>query len=64
MHIYCKNGKKTHWMCISKSKCAKSKSKQSQICLNDRTFFNKINDEYDLEQLVKHIDERKWRLIV
>ena len=38
--------------------------KQSQICLNDRTFFNKINDEYDLEQSVKHIDERKWRLIV
>ena len=29
-----------------KSKCAK--------CLTDRTFFDKINDEYDLEQLVKH----------
>ena len=29
-----------------KSKCAE--------CLTDRTFFNKINDKYDLEQLVKH----------
>ena len=23
-------------------------------CLTDRTFFDKINDEYELEQLVKH----------
>ena len=30
----------------AKSKCAKF--------LTDRTFFGKINDEYDLEQLVKH----------
>ena len=29
-----------------KSKCAE--------CLADRKFFDKINDEYELEQLVKH----------
>ena len=23
-------------------------------CLTDRMFFNKINDDYELEQLVKH----------
>ena len=30
----------------AKSKCAK--------CLNGRTFLEKINDEYDLEQLIKN----------
>ena len=30
----------------AKLKCAK--------CLTDRTFFDKINNEYDLEQIVKH----------
>ena len=30
----------------AKSKCAKY--------LTGRTFFDKINDEYDLEQLIKH----------
>ena len=64
MHIYCKNGKR-HTECAYPRQNVQSQSqKQSQICLNDRTFFNKINDEYDLEQSVKHIDERKWRLIV
>ena len=59
MDIYCKNCRKhaesTHPKIIVlisnrkpkvKSKCAK--------CLTDRTFFDKINDKYDLEQLVKH----------
>ena len=36
------------------NKKAKVKSKCTE-CLTDRTFFDKINDEYDLEQLVKHI---------
>ena len=37
---------------ISNTK-AKVKSKCAE-CLTDRTFFDKINDEYDLKQLVKH----------
>ena len=37
---------------MSKKK-AKVKSKRAE-CLTDRTFFDKINDEYDLEELVKH----------
>ena len=28
---------------------------QCAECLTDRTFFDKINDEYDLEQLIKHL---------
>ena len=34
-------------------KKAKAKSKCTE-CLTDRKFFDKINGEYDLEQLVKH----------
>ena len=30
----------------AKSKCAE--------CLTDRTFFDKINDEYDIAKLAKH----------
>ena len=50
---------KTHWMCTSKKKLlisdnkAKAKLKCAE-CLTDRTFFDKINDEYDSEQLIKH----------
>ena len=47
-------------MCTSKKKKllisddkAKAKLKCAE-CLADRTFFDKINDEYDLEQLIKH----------
>ena len=32
---------------------AKEKSKCAE-CLTDRTFFDKINNKYDLEQLAKH----------
>ena len=60
MDIYCKNCKKhtecTHPKRIDfniRQKKAKVKSKCSK-CLTDRTFFDKINDEYDLEQLIKH----------
>ena len=35
------------------NKKAKVKSKCAE-CLTDRTFFDKINDQYELEQLVKH----------
>ena len=59
MDVYCKNCKKhsecTHpkiLVLISNTK-AKVKSKCAE-CLTDRTFFDKINDEYDLKQLVKH----------
>ena len=59
MDIYCKNCKK-HAECthpkiivLISNKKAKAKSKCTED-LTDRTFFNKINDEYDLEQLVKH----------
>ena len=34
-------------------KKGKAKSKCTE-CLTDRKFFDKINGEYDLEQLVKH----------
>ena len=58
---------KTHWMCTSKKKKllisddkAKAKLKCAE-CLADRTFFDKINDEYDLEQLIKHFF-RYWCL--
>ena len=59
MHIYCKSCKKyTHCTYLKKmilisGKKAKAKLKCAK-CLTDRTFFDKINDEYDLEQLVKH----------
>ena len=36
-----------------RQKKAKAKSKCT-TCLTDRTFFDKINDEYDLEQLLKY----------
>ena len=59
MHIYCKNCKK-HTQCthpkklvLISDKKAKAKSKCAK-CLTDRTFFDKINDEHDLEQFVKH----------
>ena len=47
---------------------AKVKSKCTE-CFTDRTLFDKINDEYDLEELVKKIFftdvfyKRTWRLI-
>ena len=59
MHIYCKSCKK-HTECthpkklvLTPDKKTKAKSKCAK-CLTDRTFYDKINDEYDLEQLVKH----------
>ena len=59
MQIYCENCKK-HTECthpklpvIISNKKWKVKSKCAE-CLADRTFFDKINDEYDLEQLVNH----------
>ena len=54
MHIYCKKCKK-HTECrhpkkliLISDKKAKAKSKCTK-CFTDRTFFDKINDEYDLE---------------
>ena len=60
MDIYCKKCKK-HTECTHpkgtgfniRQKKTKVKSKCSKR-LTDRTFFDKINDEYDLEQLIKH----------
>ena len=59
MGIYCKNCK-SHTECtypkilvLISNKKTKVKSKCSE-CLTDRTFFDKINEEYDLEELVKH----------
>ena len=59
MKIYCKNCKK-YGECIHQkilvlvsNKKAKAKSKCTK-CVTDRTFFDKINDEYGLEHLVKH----------
>ena len=55
MQIYCENSKKhsesTHpkILVLIPKKKAKVKSKCVE-CLNDRTFFDKINDEYDLEE--------------
>ena len=58
MGIYCKNCKNhteyTHpkiLVLISNNK-RKVKSKCNK-CLTDRTLFDKINEEYDLEELVK-----------
>ena len=75
MNIYCKNCKKhtdrTHpkKLVLISDKKAKAKSKCAKFLI-DRTFFDKINDAYDLEQLVKHFlftdvfYKRTWRLIV
>ena len=62
MNIYCKKCKK-HTDCMHpkikkkrvliSDKKAKTKSKCAE-CLTDRKFFDKINDKYDLGQLVKH----------
>ena len=59
MHVYCKNCKK-HTECahlkkmvLISNKKAKAKSNCAK-CLTDATFFDKINDEYHSEQLVKH----------
>ena len=66
MHILKKKKKKS--VLISNQK-AKAKSKCAKY-LTDRTFSDKINNEYDLEQLLKHFFfsdsccERTWRLIV
>ena len=38
---------------LTSNKKAKSKSKCAE-CLTDRKFFDEINVEYELEQLVKH----------
>ena len=51
MDIYYKNCKK-HTLLISDEK-GKAKSKCTE-CLTDRTFFDKINDEYDIAKLAKH----------
>ena len=58
MQTYFKNSKKhterTHpkLLVLISSKKAKLKSKCAE-CLIDRTFFDKINDEHELKQLVK-----------
>ena len=53
MDIYCKKCKK-HTKCTHPDKKAKAKSNCAKYLTDRRTFFNKIRDEYDLEQLVKH----------
>ena len=60
MDIYYKNCKKKHTECthpkilvLISNKKAKVTSKCTE-CFTDRTFFDKINDECDLEKLVKH----------
>ena len=56
-------------MVLISDKKVKAKSKFANF-LTDRAFFNKINDKYDLEQLVKHFfftdvcHKRTWRLTV
>ena len=76
MQIYCENCKKhtesTHpkILVLIWNKKAKLKSKCAE-CLTDRMFFDKINDEYELEQLIKLFFfffycvfyTRTWRLI-
>ena len=58
MQIYCENCKNhTEFshpkiLILISNKKAKVKSKCA-ACLTRRTFFDKINDEYQLEQLVK-----------
>ena len=59
MDIYCKKCKK-HTKCTHPKKMvliSDKKAKAKSNCVKDlidRTFFDKISDEYDLEQLVKH----------
>ena len=59
MDIFCKNYKKytecTHQKILvsMSNKKAKVKSKCLE-CLTDRMLFDKINYEYELQQLVKH----------
>ena len=59
MQIYCENCKKhterphPKILVLISNEKVKGKSKYVD-CLTDRTFFDKINDEYELEQLVKH----------
>ena len=59
MQIYCENCQKhtestqPKILVLISSKKAKVKSKCAG-CLTDRKFFDKINDEYELQQLVKH----------
>ena len=59
MQIYSENCKKhtefTHpkIVLLISNKKAKVKSKCAE-CLTDRKFFDKMNDDYELEQLVKH----------
>ena len=59
MQIYCKKCKKynerSHLKILGliSNKKAKVKSKCAER-LTDGTFFNKINDKYELEQLAKH----------
>ena len=50
-----KNTESTHpkMLVLISNKYAKVKSKCAK-CLTDRTLFDKINDKYELEQLVKH----------
>ena len=52
MQIYCGNCKKhtecTHSKILVLISNKKVKSKNA-VCLTDRTFFDKINDEHDLE---------------
>ena len=65
-----KNAECTHpkILVLISSKKAKVKSKCAE-CFTDRTIFDKINDEYDLEQLVKKFFftdvfyKRTWRLV-
>ena len=59
MGIYCKNCKK-YTECMHPKKSVLISDKKANVnskcaeCLTDRTFFDKINNKYDLEQLVKH----------
>ena len=59
MDIYCKNCRKctecTHpkILVLISNKKAKARSKCAE-CLTDRTFFDKINDDYELELLRKY----------
>ena len=59
MNIYCKNCKK-HTECMHPKKLVLISDKNAKVkakcaeCLTGRTVFDKINDEYDLEQLIKH----------
>ena len=59
MEIYCKNYSKctecTHpkILVLISNKKAKARSKCAE-CLTDRMFFDKINDDYELELLRKY----------